>query len=602
MRSKKTRFFSPLLPRSGRRAFLCWSLLLAFLAALLAANPLYAARTPNKRLHVPVTIIPGLTAEIRSLRFYPTDYGQQDFRRRKYEKTFEAPRIKYLNWELILDHPFERDHALRFPIEAVLTGPGGKVVDRSAALAWIEPDSNWTQWGKAFRVSTWKPGTYKVAIYIGGKELLKSSFQIVGAKTAPVVTSDPLAALLPLVKSLRFYAGGLKSTPYYQAKFATEFQSQNTREIWWILDLVFLGRRSGPVTLPVEETWFGPGNQIIHQVSRKFTVPQGKTAWWFGARYGFKEPGKWAPGTYRVVLKVKDKVLSSASFKMEGKGAAPAPTAGNFLTQHHLKFVSLKFFEGPEQTPKYKSRIYGVQFPQSTTRHIFWELDVDSLVPQTATVPFTIKTFWYDPAGKLIRESTANFRLTPDTKRPWYAQGYGYKTPGYWKPGKYQAVLKINNQEIASGYFEITAAKRAPVTSDFLRQHDLKFVSLRFFAGPANPPQYGARDYKEKFPQASRYIYYELILDASGRRTAAVPFVLEASLYGPEGFVLRRTSVDFVLRQDYKRPAFAAAFDGDELPGRWQPGQYRMVLKIKGQEVAAGSFEITSAFPFPLKK
>jgi hypothetical protein len=133
---------------------------------------------------------------------------------------------------------------------------------------------------------------------------------------------------------------------------------------------------------------------------------------------------------------------------------------GDFLKQHNLKFVSLKFFEGPEVGPAFGARSYQVKFPQASTRHIFWELRLEAAGPRTAAVPFAIDTLWYDPAGKLLKEATERFTLEKSHQRAWYTHAYGYPLPGHWKPGKYRVVLKINGKEVASGSFEITPAPK----------------------------------------------------------------------------------------------------------------------------------------------
>lgn len=135
---------------------------------------------------------------------------------------------------------------------------------------------------------------------------------------------------------------------------------------------------------------------------------------------------------------------------------------GDFLKQHNLKLVSLRFFEGPQTPPAFGARSYQVKFPQASTRHIFWELKLEAAGPRTAAVPFAIETFWYDSQGKLLKAATERYTLEKTLKRPWYTHAYGYPLPGHWKPGKYRVVLKINGQEIASGSFEITPASKLP--------------------------------------------------------------------------------------------------------------------------------------------
>ena len=135
------------------------------------------------------------------------------------------------------------------------------------------------------------------------------------------------------------------------------------------------------------------------------------------------------------------------------------PGGGDFLKEHHLKVVSLKFFEGPETAPALGARSYQAKFPQASTRYIFWELKMEATGKRAASTPFAVETFWYDAAGNLIKQATENFTLEKDHLRPWYSHAFGFPVPGQWKPGKYRVVLKIRGKEAASGGFEITPGK-----------------------------------------------------------------------------------------------------------------------------------------------
>ncbi|RJR44569.1 MAG: hypothetical protein C4567_04330 [Deltaproteobacteria bacterium] len=136
-----------------------------------------------------------------------------------------------------------------------------------------------------------------------------------------------------------------------------------------------------------------------------------------------------------------------------------AAAGGDFLKEHNLKVVSLKFFEGPEAAPAHGARSYMAKFPQASTRYIFWELKLEASGKRAAAAPFAVETFWYEPGGQLIKQATEKFTLEKDHLRPWYSHAFGFPVPGQWKPGKYRVVLKIGGKEAASGEFEIAPGK-----------------------------------------------------------------------------------------------------------------------------------------------
>jgi hypothetical protein len=173
-----------------RRAslFRRFSLWLAALSIILPALALLPAAAPVQAQEGSMVVLPDFVAQVRSLKFYPTDYGFKSFYERKYSAQFPGSSSKHINWELVLDHPFKRPGRVNFTINAVLYGPDGRKLAESANEAWIEADMNTSQhtetWG-ADKPGYWKPGTYRVAIQIGGKQVATGSFQIDGAGPPP---------------------------------------------------------------------------------------------------------------------------------------------------------------------------------------------------------------------------------------------------------------------------------------------------------------------------------------------------------------------------------------------------------------------------------
>lgn len=578
-------------------------LLLAVLLFLLPSLAPLALVSPVQADEVGMVVLPDFVGQVKTLRFYPSDYGFKSFYERKYSAQFPGTSTKHINWELVLDHPFKRASRVNFTINALLYGPDGKKLAESASEAWIESGMNTSQHSETFgadKPGYWKPGNYKVVLQIGGKDVATGSFQVEGATvtptppgpTPPGPTASGLAAfdnLNATVTGIKFFGGPTTGVAYGQRQYTDKFDAATATFIFWEVALEYPGTRDNIAEFPITAIWYDPSGKIMTTQTANAKVQGDWDSSVHSYGYGSATPGAWTPGNYQVVLKVGDRTLITGNFQVQ---STTTQKAGDFLTRYNAKVKMLRFFESGKTLPAYGQRNYVEKFVGNATRYINWELSLDlSQGKRTERVNFPLSAVWYDPDGKVLTTQTRNAYFEPDWGDSWHTSGYGGETPGTFKPGVYRVVVKIEGQEVAQGSFQVLAAAAAP-EKDFLSSINAQVTGVKFYEGKDGYIPVDQRQYAETFSTATaRFMYVDLLLDINGTRTEEVTFAMEVLWYGPDGQLFTTTKKTGRIAADWPASVHAMGYGWDD-PGHWKPGTYRVVIKIEGKEVGSGKFQM----------
>jgi hypothetical protein len=99
---------------------------------------------------------------------------------RHYATRFDSEKTRYVNYELVLAHPFLQK-AVKFVLKSVWYGPDGKQVHESTWKAQIHPEwktsSHYRGYGSS-KGGTFIPGTYRVELYVDGEKIAEGSFEV----------------------------------------------------------------------------------------------------------------------------------------------------------------------------------------------------------------------------------------------------------------------------------------------------------------------------------------------------------------------------------------------------------------------------------------
>ncbi len=120
-----------------------------------------------------------------------------------------------------------------------------------------------------------------------------------------------------------------------------------------------------------------------------------------------------------------------------------------------IKIAPVQFFEGPHDLTLQKSqRVYRTHFDRSTTRSIYWELDLRFPAPGRR-IDFQVDAIWYNPDGSELRRQTLSAYVMPTWASSWHTLGYGWVDAGHWPLGTYRVDLLFKGVPISSGSFQI---------------------------------------------------------------------------------------------------------------------------------------------------
>lgn len=253
------------------------------------------------------------------------------------------------------------------------------------------------------------------------------------------------------VSELNFYEKGEENIPKQQRKYRNRFSKSDTRFIRWELNLKHPdpGRR---IDFDINAVWYKPDGSVFAEQTNSTRLEATWKSSWHAQGRGWKVPGNWKPGNYRVDLFVEGKKVASGSFEIFQEKKQPA--AKGFIPSLNATVTEVKFYEGGTNGVPYKLRVYSNRFASTQSRFIFWELHLGH--PASGRrVDFTIETVWYNPDGSVFTRQTKPTFLEPDWKTSWHVYGSGWDTPGNWKLGNYRVDLIVKGKIVASRSFEI---------------------------------------------------------------------------------------------------------------------------------------------------
>lgn len=131
-----------------------------------------------------------------------------------------------------------------------------------------------------------------------------------------------------------------------------------------------------------------------------------------------------------------------------------ASTAGSeFRTT--IRPTRLRFFEGPQQTPVFNQRRYGLRFTAAQTRYIYTEVTLE-LDPPGRPIYVPLACTIYGPTADNIEATfTLGNRIAGDASSWYNSYGWGRDPAGAWKPGSYRAECLYGQKVVARAGFEV---------------------------------------------------------------------------------------------------------------------------------------------------
>ncbi len=116
--------------------------------------------------------------------------------------------------------------------------------------------------------------------------------------------------------------------------------------------------------------------------------------------------------------------------------------------------TSVQFYESDSSGVPLGDRTYNYSFPQTETRFINWELNLEhpSVVERT---DFSVHAIFYYPDGSIFAEQDLSTFLDPGWPTSSHNHGWGWEEAGNWLNGIFRVDLFVDGELIARGSFEI---------------------------------------------------------------------------------------------------------------------------------------------------
>ncbi len=133
----------------------------------------------------------------------------------------------------------------------------------------------------------------------------------------------------------------------------------------------------------------------------------------------------------------------------------PNNVVPNGLSIPGLKSATIQFYEGPhDKTPEKAQRVYRYSFDSSSTRSIYWELDLSFASPGRK-IDFKVDAHWIRPDGSEMGKQSLDAYVEATWGTSWHTLGWGWVDAGHWKPGTYRLDMYCGNARVATGTFQI---------------------------------------------------------------------------------------------------------------------------------------------------
>jgi hypothetical protein len=120
----------------------------------------------------------------------------------------------------------------------------------------------------------------------------------------------------------------------------------------------------------------------------------------------------------------------------------------------------------------------------------------------------------------------------------------------------------------------------------------VELESLRFFEWAKDIPPEEHRRYTTRFPhQTTRFVYVAVDIHNKLYKQRDQTYQVIARCHQPDGSLVGNTPRDYVIKAEWEGALLYWAW-GQEEPGSWSPGTYRVEILIDGAYFSEGLFTI----------
>lgn len=436
---------------------------------------------------------------------------------------------------------------------------------------------------------------------------------------APLEAQDSNAAIPELrarVTRIRFFEGASKLPGVLERQYSSRFDSAATRSVYVEIGLAY-PPASRSQSLRIECGYTAPNGASAGTAVIEVEADAGWELSVHAGGAGSGAPGGWAAGTYPVACRHGGKVIATGAFEIGGSKAVrtaatppggrtppspsakpagpasdpdariPATLSGIPVGRLKAKVTAIRLFESGAEVPDREARTITASFDALTTRFINIELELQ--YPRVSrSTEFEIGCR-FDGPDSTARTPTVRGSVDPGWAGSYHTAGWGARNRGMWPEGTYKVTCQGDGKTVAVSEFKVVKARAAVAALGASLTH------LRFFQSLAERLPVETRRYGARFDaRTARWIKAEFGL-VYPPPAAVTNFAVECVFTFPDG-TTRAVKSERRIPAGWTGSVHAQGI-GQERPGGWPPGGYRVGCSSDGREFAAGNFEIFTADP-----
>gem|GEM_PF-2161361 len=438
---------------------------------------------------------------------------------------------------------------------------------------------------------------------------------------APLPAQDSTAAIPELnarVTRIRFFEGAAKLPGVLERQYGSRFDSVATRSVYVEIGLAY-PPASRAQSLKVECGYTAPNGGSAGTAVIEVQTDAGWELSVHAGGAGADTPGGWVAGSYPVACRHGGKVIATGAFEIAGSKAArpvatppagrvparapakpagpaadpnariPAMLSGTPVGRLKAKVTAIRLFESGAEVPDREARTITATFDALTTRFINIELELQ--YPRVArSTEFEIGCR-FDGPDSTARTPTVRGSADPGWVGSYHTAGWGARNRGMWPEGTYKVTCQGDGKTVATSEFKVVKARAAVDALGASLTH------LRIFQSLAERLPVETRRYAARFDaRTARWIKAEFGL-VYPPPAAVTNFAVECVFTFPDG-TTRSVKTERRVPAGWTGSVHAQGI-GQDRPGGWPAGRYRVGCSSDGREFAAGNFEVFAADPAP---
>lgn len=157
--------------------------------------------------------------------------------------------------------------------------------------------------------------------------------------------------------------------------------------------------------------------------------------------WGWKSAGKWPVGDYKIVASINGGPVTETNFSVVSGSADILPSSVKQLT----------LFNSDYDIPPLNERIFTDVFYKSTAKYITFQFKLAREPGVRVDTTFDYRII--NPDGSVLVDEAIPADIYHDSI--WWCSGWGWNTPGNWRPGTYTYTVSLGKCKPITGSFVV---------------------------------------------------------------------------------------------------------------------------------------------------